>query len=218
MATPPLPRCPFSCTSLSRKAASSGVTCVCSRRLAPVLTGVPRSCGGERLPPRTCLFTRPPLPRGEGWLSAVGFLRVIIMLVFLPSCLSLSLLLPETPRGLGQPPPRQGGGRRLRHWDRWPGFRDEAAQGQRGLVEQGHQEQVPAPAKDTHQPQAGGTPRPRRPGDQGRDVRDGADWDRLLGLAPNAQQPQGGYGHGQPQARGPVGLRHVRALPRPAGA
>src|SRR5262245_44526769 len=141
-----------------------------------------------------------------------------MMLVFLPSYLSLSLLLPETSRGLGQPPPRQGGGRRLRHWDRWPGFRDEAAQGQRGLVEQGHQDQVPAPAKDTHQPQAGGTPRPRLPGDQGRDVRDGADWDRLLGLAPNAQQPQGGSGHGQPQARGPVGLRHVRALPRPAGA
>jgi hypothetical protein len=68
-------------------------------------------------------------------LSAVGFLRVIIMLVFLPSGLSLSLRLPETSRGLGQRQPRQGWGRRLRPRDRWPGFRDEAAQGQRGLVE-----------------------------------------------------------------------------------
>src|SRR5262245_32661653 len=41
-------------------------------------------------------------------LSSVGFLRVIIRLVFLPSCLSLSLLLPETSRGRGQRQPRQG--------------------------------------------------------------------------------------------------------------
>src|SRR4029450_12512997 len=107
------------------------------------------------------------------WLSAVGFLRVIIMLVFLPSYMSLSLLPPETSRGLGQRQPRQGWGRLLRHRDRCPGFRDEAARGQRGVVEQRHQDQVPAPAKDTDQPQAGGTPRPRLPGDQGRDGRGG---------------------------------------------
>src|SRR4029434_2725840 len=91
---------------------------------------------------------------GGSTLSAVGFLRVIIMLVFLPSYMSLSLLPPETSRGLGQRQPRQGWGRLLRHRDRWPGFRDEAAQGQRGVVEQRHQAQVPAPAQDTDQPQA----------------------------------------------------------------
>src|SRR5687767_6445325 len=48
MATLPLPPCPFSCTSLSRKAVSSGVTCVCSQHLGLVLTGVPLSCGGRQ--------------------------------------------------------------------------------------------------------------------------------------------------------------------------
>jgi hypothetical protein len=81
------------------------------------------------------LFRMQGKPPGALPLSAVGFLRVIIMLVFLPSGLSLSLRLPETSRGLGQRQPRQGWGRRLRPRDRWPGFRDEAAQGQRGLVE-----------------------------------------------------------------------------------
>ena len=88
--------------------------------------------------------------------------------------MSLSLLLPAASRGLGQRPHRQGWGLLLRHRHRWPGFGDKAAQGQRGLVEQRHQDQVPTPAKDTHQPQAGGPPRPRRRGDQRRDVRDRA--------------------------------------------
>ena len=48
--------------------------------------------------------------------------------------------------------------------------RGRSAQRQRGVVEQRHQDQVPAPAKDTDQPQAGGTPRPRRLGHQRRDV------------------------------------------------
>src|SRR5262245_27818165 len=121
----------------------------------------------------------PPLP-----LSAVGFLKVVIMPMFLPSCLSLSLLPPEASRGLGQRQPRPGWGRRLRHRDRWPGFRDEAAQGQRRLVEQGHQDQVPAPAKDTDQPQAGGPPGPRWCGEQDGDVWDRAGRDRLLRLPP----------------------------------
>src|SRR5882724_11679851 len=80
--------------------------------------------------------------------------------MFLPAYMSLSLLLPAASSGLGQHPHRQGWCLRLRHRHCWPGFGDEAAQGQRGLVEQRHQDEVPTPAKDTHQPQAGGTPRP----------------------------------------------------------
>ena len=78
------------------------------------------------------------------------------MLMFLPACMSLSFLLPEVSRGLEQRQHRQGGGLLLWHWHRRPGFGDEAAHGQRYLVEQRDQDQVPAPAKDTHQPQAGG--------------------------------------------------------------
>ena len=96
--------------------------------------------------------------------SAVGFLRVVMMPIFLPSCMSLSLLPPEASSGLGQRQLRQGWGCLLWHWDRRPWFGDEAAQGQRCLVEQGHQDQVPTPTKDTDQSQAGGTPRPRLPG------------------------------------------------------
>src|SRR5499426_3429621 len=102
-------------------------------------------------------------PAGYYALSAVGFLRVVIMPMYLPACMSLSLLPPEASSGLGQRQPRQGWERLLRHRDRRPGFGDEAALGQRRLLEQRHQDQVPAPAKDTHQPQACGTPHPRLP-------------------------------------------------------
>src|SRR5215510_13510825 len=117
-------------------------------------------------------------------LSAVGFLRVVIMPMYLPACMSLSLLPPEASSGLGQRQPRQGWARLLRHRDRRPGFGDEAALGQRRLLEQRHQDQVPAPAKETHQPQACGTRHPRLPRDQGGDVGHRAGRDRLLRLAP----------------------------------
>src|SRR5262249_59474544 len=67
-------------------------------------------------------------------------------------------------------------------------------------------------------PQACGTPRPRLRGDARRDVQDGARRDRLVRLAPDAQPPQGRYGHGQPQAGSPIGLGHAGTLPLPAGA
>jgi DNA invertase Pin-like site-specific DNA recombinase len=119
-------------------------------------------------------------------LSRVGFLRVVIMPILLPSCMSRSLLLPEASRGLGHRQHRQGGCLLLWHRDSRPGFGDKAAQGQRCLVEQRHQDQVPAAAKDTHQPQACGTPRPRLLGDEGRDVQDRTSRDGLFRLAPDA--------------------------------
>src|SRR5262249_40932772 len=127
-------------------------------------------------------------------LSAVGFLRAVMIPMCLPACVSLSLLLSTASRGLGQRPHPQGGGLLLRLRHRWPGFRDEAAQRQRGLVKQCHQNEVPPPAKDTHQPQAGGTLHPRRRGDQRRDVWDRAGRDRRVRLAPDAEQPQGRHG------------------------
>src|SRR5262249_57324731 len=81
------------------------------------------------------------LPRRRA-LSAVGFLRVVMMLMLLPSCMSLSLLPPAASRGLGQRQPRQGWGRLLRRRDRRPGFGDEAALGQRRLVEQRHPDEI----------------------------------------------------------------------------
>src|SRR5262245_24172010 len=105
------------------------------------------------IPPQRGRGRRPPRER---LLSAVGFLRVVIMPMYLPACMSLSLLPPEASSGLGQRQPRQGWERLLRHRDRRPGFGDEAALGQRRLLEQRHQDQVPAPANDTHQPQARG--------------------------------------------------------------
>ena len=80
--------------------------------------------------------------------------------MFFPSHMSLSLLPSAASSGLGQRQDRQGWGRLLWHRDRGPGFGDEAPQRPRGVVEQRHQDQVPAPAKDTDQPQAGGPPRP----------------------------------------------------------
>src|SRR5262249_16804985 len=103
--------------------------------------------------------------RRQGGLTTTGpppapfcsrLLRVVIMPIWFPSCMPLSLLPPEASRGLGQRQHRQGCGLLLRHWHRWPGFRDEAAQRQRCVVEQRHQDQVPAAAKDTDQSQAGG--------------------------------------------------------------
>jgi hypothetical protein len=137
--------------------------------------------------------------------------------MFLPACMSLSLLRPAASRGLGQRPPQQGWCLQLRHRHRWPGFGDEASQGQWGLIEPRHQDQGPPPAKDTHPPQAGGMPRPRGLGDAGRDVQDRAGRDRRVRLPPNAQQPQGRHGNSQPPAGRPVGLRQAGALPLPAG-
>src|SRR5262249_31686513 len=108
-------------------------------------------------------FTRPGTPFCSRFFS-----RVVMIPMFLSACMSLSLLLPAASRGLGQRRHRQGWCLLRRH--RWPGFGDEAAQGQRGLIKQRHQDQVPTPAKDTHQPQAGGPPRPPRRRDHRRDV------------------------------------------------
>ena len=87
--------------------------------------------------------------------------------------MSLSLLLPVVSGGQGNLQAQQKCGLLLQRRDTRPGFWDKAPHGQWRLIEQRHQDQVPAPAKDTHQPQAGGMPHPRLPGDQRRDV-----WDR----------------------------------------
>ena len=54
----------------------------------------------------------------------------------------------------------------LQRRDSRPGLWYQAPYRQRCLIEQGHQDEGPAPAKDTHQPQAGGTPHPRLRGNQ----------------------------------------------------
>src|SRR4029450_9602678 len=102
---------------------------------------------------------------------------------FLASSLSL-LLLPRAVSGSQRP---------LQVWQEWsefplrrdsrPGLWNKASHGQRRLLEQGHQDDGPAPTKDTDQPQAGGTPQPQRHGGQGRDLRNragggGAGWAR----------------------------------------
>src|SRR5262252_7442902 len=127
-------------------------------------TGSPRARASDRPSssvqgsPAPCLPAHPRAPeeRTRELLSAVGFLRVVIMPIWFPSCMPVSLLPPEASRGLGGRQHRQGCGLLLRHWLCRPGFRDEAAQRQRGVVEQRHQDQVPAAAKDTDQSQAGG--------------------------------------------------------------
>jgi hypothetical protein len=138
--------------------------------------------------------------------------------MFVLSQMSLLLLPPETSGGQGHLQARQKRALILQHRDDRPGFWDKTPHRQWRLIEQRHEDQVPAPAKDTHQPQAGSTPHPWLPGDQGSDVWHRAGRDRLLRLAPDAQQPQSGDRNGQPQACRPVGLRHVGALPLPACA
>src|SRR5712691_5903558 len=145
-------------------------------------------------------------------------LREVMMLRVFASILPQPLLPRHTSSSPRHLPARQEQARLLRLWDGRPGFGHQAAHGPRRLVEQRDQEADPAPAKDTHEPQACGTPRPRRPRGQGGDVRYRAGGKRLLRLAPDAQQPQGGPGDGQPQARGPVWPRPVGALPLPARA
>ena len=137
--------------------------------------------------------------------------------MFLPCRLSLSLLPLELSGGEKHLPARQEHSLFLHRCDGWPGFWHKASQGQWGLFEQRHEDKIPASTKDTHQPQADAC-RIRLRGNQGRNVRDGTGWDGLFRFTPDAQQPQGGHGDGQPQTRGSLGFGHVGTLPLPAGA
>ena len=159
-----------------------------------------------------------PVPASPPPARPFGFWKMVIMLILCPSCLSSSRWLSAASRSLWQYQPRQGNGLFLRDGDRRPGFGHEAPYGQRRLIKQRHQDQGPTPAKDTHQPQAGGPPCPCGLRDQGRDVQDRAGRDRLVRLAADTEQPQRGDGDGQPQAGGALRLRHVGPLPLPAGA
>src|SRR6266446_5521830 len=143
---------------------------------------------------------------------------MVMIPMFVSSRMSLSLLPHEVSGSQGHLQARQERGLLLQRRDDRPRFWDKASYRKRRLLEQRHQDKVPAPAKDTHQPQACGMPHPRLPGDQGGDVRHRAGRHRLLRLAPDAQQPQGSDRHGQPQACRPFGLRHRGALPLPARA
>src|SRR5438128_6503691 len=100
----------------------------------------------------------PRLPRATPLRQAFWgrfFVRVVMMPIVLSSIMPLPLLLQATSGSQGYLQSRQERGLfRLR--DGRPGFGHEAAHGQRRLVEQRHQDQGPAPAKDTHEPQAGG--------------------------------------------------------------
>src|SRR2546428_11540275 len=81
--------------------------------LSVVGSGIPHSMpqGGKSY---HLIFKKPPLVRGcwggGAALSGVGFLRAGIMSILLPSCMSLSLLLPAPPSRLGPRPHRQGRG------------------------------------------------------------------------------------------------------------
>src|SRR4030095_9378127 len=94
-------------------------------------------------------------------LSAVGFLRVVMIPMFVSSRMALSPLPPEV---LGGQRPFWGRQERsvcLQRRDGRPGLWDKAPHGERRLIEQRHQDEGPAPAKDAHEPQTGGTPHPR---------------------------------------------------------
>src|SRR2546430_13187553 len=110
--------------------------------------------------------------------------------MFLPPRMSLSLLPPELSGGQGDLQVRQERSVLFQRRDGRPGFWDKAPHGQRRLIEQRHQDEGPAPAKDTHQPQACGTPHPRLRGEKSRDVRDCTDWNGLFCLAPDARSEE----------------------------
>ena len=99
-----------------------------------------------------------------------------------------------------------------------PRLWQQGAQRQGGLPEQRDQDRDPAAAKDTHQAQAG---RPALAAlvAQGRGhIEQRARGDRLLGDPADAEQPQGGDRHRQPQPCRAIGLGHAGALPLPARA
>ena len=126
--------------------------------------GVPVSCAPARVgtvPRPSAWATRAATASGgaapPGPFCTRFFLRVgeDSAPMFLLTCMSLLLLLPATSRSLGPRRHRQGWCLLRRH--RWPGFGDEAAQGQRGLIKQRHQDQVSDPG-ERHLPAAGGWP------------------------------------------------------------
>src|SRR6266704_591464 len=127
----------------------------------------------------------PPSP-----LSRVGFLKVVMIPMFLPVRMSLAPLPSKVSGRQGHRQVWQEGSMLLQRRDSRPGLWYPASYRQRCLIEQGHQDEGPAPTKDPHQPQAGGTPPPWLRGDQSRDVRDGAGGDGLFRFTPDAQQPQ----------------------------
>jgi CRP/FNR family transcriptional regulator, cyclic AMP receptor protein len=86
--------------------------------------------------------------------------------MFVPSRMSLLLLLPMTSGGQEHLHARQKRTRILQHCDAWPGFREQTPHSQWRLIAQRHEAQVPPPAQDTHQPQAGGPLHSWLPGDQ----------------------------------------------------
>src|SRR6266481_2542024 len=115
------------------------------------------------------------------------FSRAVLILTFVHSMRPMTLLGYDASGCLRHLEVRQEELFLLGHGYRRPGFWDKAAYGQWRLIHQ----------RDNVRHRTG---------------RDG-----LVRLATDAQQPQGGHGDGQPQARGPLGLGHVRPMPLPAG-
>jgi hypothetical protein len=91
------------------------------------------------------------------------FSRVVIMPIVFASIMPLPLLPQNTLSGQGHLYAWQEQGLFLKLQDSGPGFRHQVAHGQRRLVEQLSQDADPALAKDTHEPQACGTPCLRLP-------------------------------------------------------
>jgi hypothetical protein len=104
---------------------------------------------------------------------------------------------------------------KVKSWNPLPRFWEKAAQRQWGLVEPRDQDQDPAEASNTDQAQAGGAALVPLAGQGGQDVEQRTLGDGRLGGPSDTEQPQGGHGDGQPQARRPLWMGHAGALPLP---
>ena len=99
-----------------------------------------------------------------------------------------------------------------------PRFRLKAASREAALIEQGHENDDPVPAKDAHQAQLGSPPGAGGRHGVGCQQQERALGNRLLRHPANAEQPQGGNGDGQPQPGRSLRIGHAGALPLPAAA
>ena len=97
-----------------------------------------------------------------------------------------------------------------------PGLRFKAAPREAVLIHQRHQNGDPTPAKHTHQAQLGGPPHAGGGRVVGRQRQEGALGNPLLCQPADAEHPQRGDGHGQPQPGRPLGIGHAGALPLPS--
>src|SRR5262245_27646762 len=100
----------------------------------------------------------------------------------------------------------------------WPRFRREATEREAVVIEERYQDRHPAVAKDTDQAQLGGASRASPRCIVGREFEQRAHWKCLFHQPADAEQPQGGHGHRQPQSRRALRIRHAGTLPLPPTA